>query len=88
MLFAGAGLARGDYPTYSQIEAELLNAESNYPQLCRRHYLGNTELGKQMWALCISDNVGVEEDEPEVKYISTMHGHITYFYDILNIMGT
>jgi carboxypeptidase D len=87
VLFAGAGLAHAQYPTYSQFEAELLNAESNYPLLCQRQYLGNTEQGRQMWALCITDNVGVEEDEPEFKYISTMHGdEVTGMVMCLNLI--
>ena len=50
------------YPSYAQIETDLLAAETNYPNLCKRHYLGDTGSGRSMWALRISDNVLVEED--------------------------
>ncbi|MFQ5590788.1 MAG: M14 family zinc carboxypeptidase [Phycisphaerae bacterium] len=66
--------AGAQYHSYPEVEAELLNAEINYPQLCQRVYLGTTYQGRQMWALSITDNVGVEEDEPEFRFISTMHG--------------
>lgn len=62
------------YHTYAQVEAALLAAEQNHPDICRRQNLGQTVQGRTMWALCISDNVGIEEDEPEFRYVSTMHG--------------
>ena len=66
--------AWGQYPTYSQIETTLLTAEQNYPGFAKRYSIGTTVQGRTMWFLRISDNVLVEEDEPEVAYISTMHG--------------
>jgi len=69
-----AAPAFGQYHTYAQIGSDLLAAETNYPDICQRYNLGNSYQGREIWAICITDNVGVEEDEPEVKYISTMHG--------------
>lgn len=66
--------ASGQYHTYPQIEAELQTAEANFGAICKRYSLGQTVQGRTMWALRISDNVDTEEDEPEVKLISTMHG--------------
>lgn len=74
LMFCASGPVWGQYPTYAQIEADLLAAETNYPSLCKRYYLGDTQQNRSMWALRISDNVLVEEDEPEFRYISTMHG--------------
>ncbi len=62
------------YPSYDQIVATLQTRAAQYPSLCQVFDLGPTSTNKDLWALKISDNVGVEEDEPEVKYISTMHG--------------
>ncbi|MCB9854575.1 MAG: carboxypeptidase regulatory-like domain-containing protein [Phycisphaerales bacterium] len=62
------------YHSYPEIEAALLAAETDFPTICRRVNLGHTVQGRTMWALCISDNVDIEEDEPEFRYISTMHG--------------
>ena len=72
---AGAPLpATAQYHTYPQIESTLLTAQTNYPSMCRRYDLGPTVQGRRIWALCLTDDVDLEEDEPEVKYISTMHG--------------
>ncbi len=30
--------------------------------------------GRELWILELSDNVGVEEDEPERRFVSSMHG--------------
>lgn len=70
---AGSAFA-APYRPYTDIETFLANAEAAYPAICRRVNLGQTGQGRTMWALCISDNVNVQEDEPEVVYISTMHG--------------
>ncbi|MGD2110710.1 MAG: M14 family zinc carboxypeptidase [Phycisphaerae bacterium] len=66
--------AAGQYHTHAQIGSDLLAVENNYPAICERHNLGLSVLGRELWAINISDNVGVEEDEPEFKFVSTMHG--------------
>ncbi|MCK4871101.1 MAG: ankyrin repeat domain-containing protein [Phycisphaerales bacterium] len=65
---------KADYHTYSEVEAELADAAANYPAITRLINLGQTVQGRDMWALCITDNPDTQEDEPEFKYISTMHG--------------
>ncbi len=59
---------------YDDIGPDLLAYETNYPALCRRIDAGLSYEGRHLWVLKISDNVDVEEDEPEFKYIATMHG--------------
>jgi carboxypeptidase D len=65
---------RAGYHTFFELTQELNNVTSAYPDLCQLHNIGNTHQGKALWFMKISDNVSVEEDEPEFKYISTMHG--------------
>jgi carboxypeptidase D len=60
---------------YSEIGSNFAALEASYPDLCARYDLGLSVEGRHLWALRISDNVLVEEDEPEFKYISTMHGN-------------
>ncbi|UCE61245.1 MAG: succinylglutamate desuccinylase/aspartoacylase family protein [Phycisphaerales bacterium] len=67
--------ASAQYHTYPEIGSELLAAQASYPSICQRHDLGSSGQGRSIWAICITDNVGVEEDEPEFKYVSTMHGN-------------
>ena len=78
------------YRDYNDITQMMQDWEDNYPTLCEVHDLGLSVQGRHLWALNISDNVGVEEDEPEFKYVSTMHGNETignemclYFIDHL-----
>src|SRR5262249_61635033 len=74
-LVALAGPAvQASYRPYTDVETFLANVEAASPALCRRLNLGLTVQGRTMWALCLSKNVNIQEDEPEVCYISTMHG--------------
>jgi hypothetical protein len=36
--------------------------------------IGKSHQGRDLWVVKISDNVQVDEVEPEFKYISSMHG--------------
>ncbi len=62
------------YHDNDQIESLLLSYESAYPNLCQVFSIGQSVQGRDLWVIKISDNVNVDEDEPEFKYVSTMHG--------------
>ncbi|MCA9416172.1 MAG: carboxypeptidase regulatory-like domain-containing protein [Candidatus Omnitrophica bacterium] len=62
------------YPTFEQLTAFLQKKASDYPDLCRLESIGQSVQGRDLWFLRISDNPDLEEDEPEFKYISTIHG--------------
>jgi len=63
------------YPTWSQFETMLNYYAANYPGIVRMVNLGMSGEGDhELWALKISDNPDVEENEPEVLYTGTMHG--------------
>lgn len=65
---------RAGYHTFFELTQELSDVVAAYPDLCQLHNIGNSYQGKALWFMKISDNVNVEEDEPEFKYISSMHG--------------
>jgi len=67
----------GGYPSYAEIGEILAAAESDYPEIVRRISLGQSVEGRDLWAVLITDQPDVEEDEPEFAYISTMHGDET-----------
>ncbi len=76
----GARVATG-YPTYAELTTRLQNtaaaygaSQSQHADLCRLISLGQSVNGLEIWAMLISANPDVEEDEPEFKYVSTMHG--------------
>ena len=62
------------YHTYEELTADLDSIASAHPTLCRLDSIGASIQGRALWFMKISDNVNLEEDEPEFKYISTMHG--------------
>lgn len=68
------------YPSYEQYEALLQRLAADRPDLCRLVDLGpgaNNVAPHRLWALVVSDNPGVAEDEPEVLLTSSMHGDET-----------
>ncbi len=62
------------YPSYAALGETLATTVAAHPGITRLISLGQSVLGRELWAIQISDQPGVEEDEPEFAYISTMHG--------------
>jgi hypothetical protein len=62
------------YPTFEKITKFLKSVAKNYPNIAKLESIGKSVDGKDLWVLKISDNVSVDEVEPEFKYISSMHG--------------
>ncbi len=65
------------YPTFSVYQQMLSDLATNYPNICQLINIGSSEQGRAIEVLKISDNVTIEEAEPEVYYTSTMHGDET-----------
>ncbi|HEU4418492.1 MAG TPA: M14 family metallopeptidase, partial [Planctomycetota bacterium] len=69
----GQGAMGGHY-TLQQMEAILDSFSLQYPQLCAQKVsIGLSLEGRDMWMVKISDNVGVDESEPEVYYDAVHH---------------
>ena len=66
--------ALSTYPTSAQIGEKLKAAAAKYPHIMQLTSIGKSVKGKDLWMMKISDNVNVDEVEPEFKYISSMHG--------------
>lgn len=64
----------GTYHTHAQIGALLAQAAADHPAIASTYSLGNSVQGRALFAIVISDNVSVEEAEPEVRLTSTIHG--------------
>ncbi len=62
------------YHNYQELTQFLENLVNTYPTLTRLISLGQSVQGREIWALRITDNPDTEEDEPEFKYLSTIHG--------------
>ncbi|HYO42158.1 MAG TPA: M14 family metallopeptidase, partial [Candidatus Limnocylindrales bacterium] len=83
MLGPAAGHAAGasEFPagyeafhTYAEMSAEVAAVEAAHPAIVRRFSIGTSDKGRAIWAAKISDNVGVDEAEPEVLYDGLHHG--------------
>jgi hypothetical protein len=64
----------GGYPTNSEVLAILDGWAAQYPNLITpRFSIGTTIEGRDIWAVKISDNPNVNENEPECHYDSLVH---------------
>ena len=61
------------YHNYAEVAAEAAKLERDYPALVRRFSIGKSWEGRDLWALKISDNVAVDEAEPEVLFDAGQH---------------
>ena len=67
-------IERASYPSFSKITKKLKSLAKKYPNIAKLDSVGKSVQGRDLWVLKISDNVEVDEVEPEFKYISSMHG--------------
>jgi murein tripeptide amidase MpaA len=63
----------GLYHTYAETESTLLALESQYPELASVEAIGTSGEGRIIYALKISDNVAIDESEPEVLIMGNHH---------------
>jgi predicted deacylase len=63
------------YPTPEEIEVKLKQLAKGNESFLKLFSLGKTHQGRELWMIKLSDNVELNEVEPEVKYIANMHGN-------------
>jgi hypothetical protein len=75
LLLASAASALDErYHTCAETHAEILALAAGYPSIVRVDTLGTTATdGLDVWAVKLSDNVSVDEDEPVVLYNGVHH---------------
>jgi carboxypeptidase T len=64
---------RTGYHSYTEMSAEVAAVAVAHPEIVRRFSIGKTYKGRDIWAVKISDNVGVDETEPEVMFDGSHH---------------
>ncbi|MGB9376987.1 MAG: M14 family metallopeptidase [Mycobacteriales bacterium] len=76
---AGFPPADSGYHTYAEMSAETANVAAAYPSLVSRFSIGKSYENRDLWAVKISDNVAVDEKEPEVLFTCNQHAreHLT-----------
>lgn len=64
----------GGFMTFSEIVDKLDALKTQYPTLITSKFsIGQSLEGNDLWAVKVSDNPDVDEDEPELLYISLIH---------------
>jgi carboxypeptidase T len=79
-------LAAADFPAAdsgyhndAEVRAQIDATIAAHPDLISRTTIGTSYEGRELWAIKISDNVGVDESEPEVLFTAGQHAreHLT-----------
>jgi hypothetical protein len=61
------------YHTYAEVAAAAKAVATAHPDIATRFSIGKSYQGRELWAMKISDNVGTDENEPEVLYDGGIH---------------
>jgi len=80
VLAAASGAAASEFPvgkegyhSYTEVAAEVATVAAAHPDIVSRFSIGKSYQGRDLWAVKISDNVTVDEPEPEVMFDGTHH---------------
>ncbi|HVL53840.1 MAG TPA: M14 family metallopeptidase, partial [Vitreimonas sp.] len=67
------------YHNYEEMVAEIHAAEAAFPKIVDVFSIGKSHQGRDIWAAKVSDNVAVDEAEPEILFDALHHGreHLT-----------
>ncbi len=80
-LFQAMGFPSADaaYHDYAEMAAEIQQVATAHPDLVSAFSIGQSYEGRELWAAKISDNVTVDEEEPEVLFLGLHHAreHLT-----------
>ncbi len=63
----------GGYYTLEEIVEHLVEINNTYPNLTNLISIGTTLENRDVWAIKISDNANIDEDEPEILYTGLHH---------------
>ena len=62
------------YLDYAEMVAAVHEIGASKPEIARLFSIGRSFEGRELWAAKVSDNAGIDEDEPEVLFDGGMHG--------------
>ncbi|GAA2220217.1 M14 family metallopeptidase [Micromonospora olivasterospora] len=76
---AGFPSADSNYHDYAELTAKVNQVVTDHPAIARKSSLGRSYEGRDLMAVKISDNVGTDENEPEILFNSQQHAreHLT-----------
>ncbi len=67
------------YHNYAEMVAEVQAVAAAHPTIVQLFSIGTSYQGRELWAAKVSDNVAVDEDEPEALFVGHYHAreHLT-----------
>lgn len=71
------------YYTINEYHTFMQDIANQYPNICQLINAGNSVQGRPIYFLKISDNPTIEENEPEIRLSSSIHGDEVVGYDML-----
>ncbi len=71
------------YPTYTAYEELMQQFAADHPAICKLITITTLNSGRKLLALRITDNVNIQENEPEFLYTSSIHGDETTGYILM-----
>jgi carboxypeptidase T len=63
----------GGFHTYAEMSRDVAATAAAHPDIVQRFSIGKSYQGRDLWAVKISDNVTVDENEPEVLFDGLHH---------------
>jgi carboxypeptidase D len=63
-----------NYHDYTALTAFMEDIATRYPTITRLFSIGKSVQNRELWGIQISDNIDVDEAEPQFKYVANMHG--------------
>ncbi len=71
--FGPRGVPTGYY-TVAELNQIADSLATNFPEICTKHLIGTGSANHQLFALKISDNSAIDENEPELLFDGGIHG--------------
>jgi len=78
---------RGEYHSYGELTSDMAAWASTYSDITELVSIGTSVLGRDIWAIKITDNPEVEEAEPEIQWIGAHHGDETISSEVCYCMA-
>jgi hypothetical protein len=70
----GSQALAGGWTPYAQMRADFMASAASHPTIAEYRVIGHSVQGREIFGLRISDNVQLEEDEPEMVFWANIHG--------------
>ncbi len=81
------GGANGDFHSYMELERDLLSLENSFPDLAKVYDIGDSLERRNIYALKISDNVLVDEDEAKTLFLGCHHAREWISVEVSFLIG-